>query len=354
MMIVLTLAVACCGWRISEKLGLPAPAMIGSMIAVGVTNMVFSYAELPAFVKVFAQAVSGAFIGMRITRRDILNFKYLLKPFIILITALTSNTFVIGILIHRITGMDYSTALLGCVAGGVSDISMISMEMDADTAVVAMMQTARLAGVLLIFPWWIKFFTRNEDEVGNEMPLLTDRVNTGDTWLDRMICTPRMKIVFTILVSLVGGIAGQTSTIPAGAMIFPMAMVVLLNITTTACYVPIQVKNIAQMLAGALIGCSISRTTLAGIDTMVVPLILLLAGYWGVNLIYSLYCKKKGLLDLKSAMFASAPGGATDMSLIAADLHADMTRIALIQVLQAVYAVTIMPAVITLFVKFVK
>lgn len=169
-----------------------------------------------------------------------------------------------------------------------------------------------------------------------------------------MICTPRMKIVFTILVSLVGGIAGQASTIPAGAMIFPMAMVVLLNITTTACYMPIQVKNIAQMLAGALIGCSISRTTLAGIDTMVVPLILLLAGYWGMNLIYSLYCKKKGLLDLKSAMFASAPGGATDMSLIAADLHADMTRIALIQVLRAVYAVTIMPAVITLFVKFIK
>ena len=75
----------------------------------------------------------------------------------------------------------------------------------------------------------------------------------------------------------------------------------------------------------------------------------MLINYWLVNLLYSLYCKKRGLLDLKSAMFASAPGGATDMSLIAADLNADLTKIALIQVLRAIYAVTLMPALIVLF-----
>ena len=85
-----------------------------------------------------------------------------------------------------------------------------------------------------------------------------------------------------------------------------------------------------------------------------IALLILMANYWLVNLIYSTICKKKGMLDLKSAMLAAAPGGATDMSLIAADLNADLTKIALIQVLRAIYAVTFMPMVIVLFVNWVR
>lgn len=42
------------------------------------------------------------------------------------------------------------------------------------------------------------------------------------------------------------------------------------------------------------------------------------------------------------------------MSLIAADLNADLTKIALIQVLRAIYAVTFMPMVIVLFANWVR
>ena len=54
---------------------------------------------------------------------------------------------------------------------------------------------------------------------------------------------------------------------------------------------------------------------------------------------------------MKSAMFASAPGGATDMTLIAADLNADLTKIALIQALRAAYVVSVMPLLISIFLK---
>ena len=133
---------------------------------------------------------------------------------------------------------------------------------------------------------------------------------------------------------------------PAGVMVFAIVVIVLLNITTSACYVPLTIKTVAQLLAGAVVGCSIHPSALA--------LLILMANYWLVNLIYSTICKKKGMLDLKSAMLASAPGGATDMSLIAADLNADLTKIALIQVLRAIYAVPFMPMVIVLFANWVR
>lgn len=61
---------------------------------------------------------------------------------------------------------------------------------------------------------------------------------------------------------------------------------------------------------------------------------------------------KYGHLDRKSAMFASAPGGATDMTLITADLGSDLTKIALIQVMRAAYVFAVIPPLIMLFMQY--
>ncbi|MFQ8584290.1 MAG: AbrB family transcriptional regulator [Holdemania massiliensis] len=98
---LLTLAAGIMGWRIAARLKLPAPAMLGSMIAVGLTNILFDYAALPLAVKVFAQAISGAFIGMQINRSDLGRLKSLIIR-LILAVLLTANTFVVGIVIRQL------------------------------------------------------------------------------------------------------------------------------------------------------------------------------------------------------------------------------------------------------------
>lgn len=351
MNILMTLMIAILGWKIAEKWKLPAPAMLGSMIAVGLSNIAFDYATLPMSVKIFAQSISGAFIGMQIMKKDLLNFKKLVKPFLLLMIILTANTFLMGVLLHRCCGLDITTALLSCVAGGVTDISIIAMEMNADAGTVALMQTSRLIGVLLFFPYWIKFLCRHESDRLQDSDL-RQQINQNKTFLDRWMNTRNKKIIFTLIISVAFGIIGNASKIPAATMVFPMFAVVFFNCTTSACFVPLQIKNIAQLLAGALVGTSIRAATFSNLSTTLIPVLLLLISYWSVNLVYSLLCKKLNWLDLKSAMFASAPGGATDMSLIAADLGADLTKIALIQVLRAAYVVVAMPPLILLFVRW--
>lgn len=350
MNILLTLLVGVAGWKAAAKLKLPAPAMLGSMLAVGITNILFSYASLPTAVKIFAQAISGAFIGMQISRKDVANFRFLIRPFVFLAVLLTVNTVIVGMVIHQLCGLDLTTALLSCVAGGVTDISLIAMEMQADAGTVALMQTSRLVCVLLFFPAWIKWMTRKEGESREDLRL-QPQAACRPTFLDRLIKKPQVKIVFTIAVSTLFGYLGHLSKIPAASMVFPMIVIVLLNCTTAICRVPVQIKNIAQLLAGSLVGASITRATFADLGTTLIPIGLLLVSYWLVNLIYSLTCRRCGWLDLKSAMFASAPGGATDMSLIAADLNANLTKIALIQVLRAAYVVIVMPPLILLWVR---
>ena len=123
-----------------------------SMLAVGLTNILFDYAALPMAVKVFAQAISGAFIGMQIGRKDVARMRGLIVPFLLLAVMLTVNTFVVGIAIQKLCGWDWITALLPCVAGGVTDISLIAMEMDADVGTVAMMQNSPVSRRVVVFP----------------------------------------------------------------------------------------------------------------------------------------------------------------------------------------------------------
>ena len=321
------------------------------MLAVGLTNILFDYAALPMAVKVFAQAISGAFIGMQIGRRDVARMRGLIVPFLLLAVMLTVNTFVVGIAIQKLCGWEWIMALLSCVAGGVTDISLIAMEMDADVGTVAMMQTARLVGVLLFFPYWIQFVTRHEPKTA---PVMEEKpLDAAHTPLDRLISTRSSRIVFTLLLSIGLGYLGNASGLPAASMVFPMIAVAALNCTTSVCAVPLAIKNIAQLLAGSLVGVSITAATFSSLSSTLVPVGLLLLSYWTVNGLYSGICRRTKLLDLKSAMFASAPGGATDMSLIAADLGADLSQIALIQVLRAAYVVAVMPPLILGFIQWI-
>lgn len=350
MNIVLTLFIAVIGWLVAKKLKLPAPAMLGSMIAVGLTNILFDYAMLPSFIRIGAQAISGAYVGLQITKRDLLNFKFLIKPFILLFLALLINTIVIGNIISNLCNIDITTALLGSVAGGVTDMSMIAIDMGADVGAVAFLQTSRLICVLLFFPYWIKFMTKNEVDVCEDSRIVKQEL-VCHSFLDKYMNTKSKKIVFTLVISLLVGYFGYFSGVPAGAMVFPIFFIAFMNCTTNTCLIPKQEKIVAQLLAGAVVGASIKQSLLENLTTMLLPVAILVVSYWVINTVFSLICKKKKWLDMKSAMFASAPGGATDMTLIAADLNADLTKIAVIQVLRAGLTVSIMPNIIALYVK---
>ena len=347
--IVITLLIGITGWKIAQYLKIPAPGMIGSMLAVGFTNIFFSYASYSTPIKICGVALSGAYVGLQINRDDIKNIKIMIKPFILLITMLTINTFIVGSIIHFLCDIDWLTALLSCVAGGATDMSIVAMDLGADGGTVAMMQTLRLIGTLLLFPYWITFQTKNESNCLNSESLSKNK-KIKPSFLDKYIKTNTQKILFTFIITVICGYIGLFSKIPAASMMFPMFVIMILNITTNTCIVTKKEKVVAQILAGSVVGCSITSATFSSPKTTLIPLCILLMSYFIINYIFSKICKSNKWLDLKSAMFASAPGGATDMTLIAADLGADLTKIALIQAFRAAYVVSIMPLLIVLFV----
>ena len=351
---ICTVLVGFVGFKIAKKLKAPAPAMIGSMRAVGITNIAFDYAYLPVVIKNFTQVITGAFIGVQIKKHDLLQLKSVYKPAILLIIILTLNTFIIGSIIHFGFNIDYTTALLSCVAGGITDISLISMDMNADSSIVAVLQLVRLVVTLTCFPILIEFLCRNNDEKAENKSITVEKINTGlNRLLNRFLKNEISKVVFTLLVAGMFGYIGYVLDFPSGVLVMATFSVAFLNCFTDITYIPINLKFYAQIFAGALVGCNITRSAVGGFVNLFIPALLLVFGYFLVDIIYARVCSRFKLLDFKSACFSACPAGVSDMALIASDLGADLKTTAVIHVVRLIYAIGFMPSIIALFITLI-
>lgn len=337
---IMTALVGYLGYCIAKKLNVPSAPMIGSMVAVGLFNVLFDYAYMPTTVKIFTQGIAGTFIGMRMQVDDLKNGKRLIKPILLLCFLLTVNTFVCGFIIHIFCGFDLMTSLLACVSGGVTDISLAAMDLNADSAVVAILQTSRMVSTLAFFPSWIVFFTGKDEnaQVIKEQEAKMDK--TVDKKVEKTLISLSLAFVFSYI--------GKKMGIPAGSLVFAMFGIMILNCTTKFVFVEKNIRTIGKVLAGALVGATINKNTILAIPRLILPIFLLLSGYFIVNLIYGEIISRKQIMDKRTAMFAACPAGASDMAMIAGDLGADLAKIGLIQVIRLVYAVAIMPQLIVL------
>lgn len=157
--IVMTLIVGIIGGYVGVKLNIPAGAMIGSMIFVGIYNVVSSKAHMPTNFKLVAQVVIGCTVGLNFTKESILGLKDLIIPSIILVIGLTTLSIILGYIIHKTTGLDLPTALFSSAPGGLADMTIMSEAFGAQTHIVALLHLIRLTTVLTVLPAVIKILT---------------------------------------------------------------------------------------------------------------------------------------------------------------------------------------------------
>ncbi len=157
--IIYTLVIGSIGGIIGVKLKIPAGAMIGSMISVGLYNVFVGKGYVPSNFKTVAQIVIGCIIGLNFTMDSILGLKKLIIPSIILVIGLTTLSIVLGLILYKTTGLDLPTALFSSAPGGLTDMVIMSESFNAQTHIVALLHLIRLTTVLTVLPLVIKFIT---------------------------------------------------------------------------------------------------------------------------------------------------------------------------------------------------
>lgn len=340
----ITFLVGSIGAFVATKLKVPAPFMVGSMIFVGIFNSFTSTAYVYPWSRFLVQVIAGGFIGISMDKEKIKTFKTMLKPALVMMIGLLFLNIVVGFFLYKTTKLDLLSALFAAVPGGMSDMSIISSEMGADTSTVAIFQLARLIGVISLFPLLIrevhkKIYPHQQIDSGNIESTKTTNIKKHEV-------INLNETLISLIIAFAFGAIGKLTSIPAGTMIFSLMGISLMRICKNKGFIPLILKQLAQILAGTFIGCGITKTLLYNLKSFILPVIIMV-------LLYIIFCALLGYImnklfkiDLITAMFCCTPAGASDMALIASDLGANTPNIALLQIIRLITVIVLFPSII--------
>ena len=156
-----------------------------------------------------------------------------------------------------------------------------------------------------------------------------------------------MSISYLVLLHLAGILGGLTLKyfhIPAGALIGALVAVMGLNAlcSVTITY-PINLKIGIQIISGMVIGTRFTRADGKTLKTMMQPIIFLVLMLLSINFAFAMIMSASTDLAFMTSFFACAPGGVSDLALVAADFGAEVEQVAFLQLFRLVTVIIIFP-----------
>jgi membrane AbrB-like protein len=359
MMIIVGLAIAAAGALVFNKLKIPAGIMIGALTFVAIFNITTGQADFPPYLKTMSQILTGTFIGMSIRGDVVRMLKTLIIPALAIVGCLMASGIAIGFLVYTITDYDLVTCLLATAPGGIVDMTLVGMDMGADTSVMAVFHLVRLVGVICIWPPLSRIILKRiyKTEItgkDDKEPADAAHKEKSDQAArpEKLDLKSLIKLnALTIAVGAVGGIIGYLLKIPAGVLLFSMLAVGIMNIKTNRAYMSTSMRRLAQVVAGAMVGQSFGMEQILSAGKMIMPAVVIILCYLLVSVVLTFFLYKKSSLDLLSAIYSGIPAGASEMALIAADMGADGPQVALLHMARIIFVIALYPQIVFVLVR---
>ena len=325
---------------------------MGALIAVGAMNILTGGAVMPSSAKILTRTVAGLFVGLSMDMEMVRSMKRLFKPLLMLLSVIFCLCLAAGTLLYRISELDAVTSLFCVAPGGLTDMTLMSMDMGGDAAIVAVLQVLRLLSVYCISMPLAKFLGKKAGGF---------RANSGKERKAARELSDEAKKTGILLASaaaVVGGGIGlglsyllnfSVLTL-VGAMVASAAA----NIKTGRLYMPKWVRRTVQVLSGALIGTTVTRESLVQLRQVMVPAIFICCGFVLINIILGLLLHKLCRMDMATAFLSSAAGGATEAALAAPDLDADPSVVSVLQISRMVCTTSFYPLLVQMVYQLLR
>lgn len=348
MEMLVTLLVAMAGGLLGRRLKLPVGAMTGSLLAVIAAKLLLDIGYMPGQTKLLLQILSGALIGSRVMKKDVLSLGKMWLPAIVLVVGMIVMNLISALIMHTLSPLDYVTAYFSSAPGGLQDMALISSDFGADTLVVSICQVCRVLFILAVYPWLYRLIhTRHlyPGFVTQALPRPATEAGAGSGKGKKkgVLC-----FTVTALTAAVGGFLFRWLGVTAGALLGGLLSTAILNITSEKAYVPGAVKIGLQILTGAYVGMQVSRDTVSSISGVLLPMVIMLVGTTLLIYLLALIIQRVSRLDFMTCLLICTPGGLQEMCLLADDMECDAPKIVLMHTVRIILVVSLCPAVLEL------
>ncbi|HBZ43956.1 MAG TPA: aminopeptidase [Maritimibacter sp.] len=313
-------------------LGTPLPFMLGSLISSAVIAMRWGPSfpmgyEFPPRIRQVFVGVIGVMIGAQVSPELLA----LLPKMAVSIPAVIAFVVLAHggnyLIFRRLGGLDKHTAFYSGTPGGLLESIAFGEEDGADIRVLTIMQFLRIIVVVMILPVAISIY--EGAPVGSAAGLSTSTQ-----------AAQAMDIVLTFVFALIGLWIGTAIRVPAAQLTGPLLVVGIASaFGLIDLVIPGWLVGSAQVVLGAGLGLrfvGLTRRMLVqgvGLATLSGGFMLALGGAISYALAVSVD------LDLEMLIISFAPGGVTEMSLIALSLAANPAFVTLHHLVRILAAV---------------
>lgn len=347
---LLLFALGLLGWGLFSRLRAPVPPLLGTLAIIGLFRaLAMPIPDSPQFITPAVQVILGMYIGAKITRDTVRQFKTLALPAGLISLWVLSVIFLFGWLLSRLTWLDTYTAVLSSSIGGLPEMMVLSLATGADLAVVALMQTFRMVATVAVFPLlFSRWFARDSitrPPGGEKQPQFA-----GSAWSEMWLYFSRRpgRLIFTLAIAALGGYAFAVLGVPAGLMVGSMLAVAVASVAG----LPLRTLhprlfNLLLVGVGIMVadnfGPEIAQTLLSG--RLLWPVLLSTGFIFLGSLAMAWAIHRLAGWDLPTSFLAASPGGLTVMTTLALRYNRDPFRVSMLHLCRLMAIKSVVPLV---------
>lgn len=340
----LTFAVGSVGFLVFKLCRIPNPAMLGAMVATGALNVLGYYPDFSTgFISFSANLLIGMMIGRQIDRTIFDKVVALARPVLFQMIGIYGLSIVCGYALYLMGGGEISlaTALISGAAGGITEMIIFGLSIDADVAVIAFVQLFRVVIFLSLIPYITlvceKFgygVARGEGKSGSSqrqfLPLFALR--------DYALLT---------LCALAGAGAGMWLNIPSGGLIGSMLACGFFAVCINKKYrFDNKLRLVAQIGLGLVLGQRMTPEIVGQLGHMFLPALAVTATMLvGCTLLAFLLRANTGW-DLTTCLLCAAPAGLSQITVFADEIGVDSFIASVFHTVRIVGIVSIYPWIV--------
>jgi membrane AbrB-like protein len=310
-------------------LNLPLPWMLGALFATMAASIAKAPILGPAQLRPAVVAVIGVLLGSRFTPDVIAQAGAWIGTVAILMVYVIAVALVV-VPFYRFAGkFDWITAYFAGMPGGLSEMIEIGEASGAKPAPIILAHSLRIVVTIALIAFWFRIVEGHDvgaSMAGVEAPL---------TWFDAALL---------LASAVLGSVIGVTLRFPAPTFLGPLLVSALLHLGgVTESAPPGLLVNTAQVLLGTVLGCrflGISARTLLPAAALALGATLLTLG---LAMAAGLAMWHVAGISPDQALLALAPGGLTEMGLIALAIQADVAFVALHHVVRILFVIVLSP-----------
>lgn len=327
--LALALAIGAAGGALFQVLTLPLPWMLGALFSTMAASVAKAPVLGPGRLRPVVVAVIGVLLGSRFTPDIIADASDWIGTVAILMLYVVAVTVVV-VPFYRFAGrFDWVTAYFAGMPGGLTEMIEIGEASGAKAAPIILAHSLRIVVTIALIAVWFRLV----EDLGGGVSVAA--VEATVTWVDALLLLGS---------AVVGSLLGNRLRFPAPTFLGPLLVSAVLHVAgLTESAPPGLLVNTAQVLLGTILGCrflGISAGTFVRAAALAFGATALMLGLaFGA----SLAMWHLAGIGPNLALLALAPGGLTEMGLIALAINADVAFVTLHHVVRILFVIVLAP-----------